>query len=118
MAYILVARVCKNGDRETAQGGKDAGPSDDSNRLTAPGHIAFDEMRQHENNQVPNGNQCDEASVSERVQPAQVAQGYHDKPVEVYSISISISLEASTSARRHDTHMNAVIQKRRSYKKP
>ncbi len=60
--------VCKDRDRKTAEGRQEASPTNDADRTSVLGDVALDEMRHHENDQVADRDQGDDARVLERIE--------------------------------------------------
>lgn len=75
--------ITKDDDRKTAEGREEAGPSDNPDGTSIFGDITLDEMCYYEDDQITNGDESDETSILERVQAAQITEGYNDEPINV-----------------------------------
>ena len=61
--HVLVASVRKDNDGEAAEGGDQTTPADYANVAAVFHGVAHDEMRQHQNHQVADGDESNDARV-------------------------------------------------------
>ncbi len=61
--YILMARIRKDNDWETAQARDSTSPSDDSDWSSISHCVSFDEVANNQNDQVSNRNERDDTGV-------------------------------------------------------
>lgn len=106
MTYVLMASICEYHHRQTAEESYGAVPVDNLH-ITSVLDGVRGEVVDHEDNQVADGDQRDEACVFERIQAPQEAQRYDDKhesrdpevPVHQEGIRIRIRVESPHDAR-------------------
>ena len=79
--------VRKDDDGETAQSWDESAPMDDSNWSSVCHSVAFEKMRQHQNSEVSDRHQCNNAGVLERVESTEEGKGNDDEPVKFSDIS-------------------------------
>lgn len=80
--HVLVARVGEDDDGEGGERGHDAGPFEDAQGrlvVSVGEGVVFREVVDHQDDQVPDGDQGDDRGVLERVQPAQEGEGDDDQ---------------------------------------
>ena len=78
--YVLVAGVCEHDDRQASQCLNRAGPGEYPDFASILECIAFNEVVDNENYEVPNRNERDDARVLERIQTTEERKGYHNQP--------------------------------------
>jgi len=81
-----VARVCKHYDRETLEGRNKTAPLDDSDYSSVGHSISFAEVVDDQNDQVSNGDQCDNTRVLERIKTAKECEGNDNEPMGISNV--------------------------------
>jgi hypothetical protein len=80
MTYILVACVCENNDWKRCKNLNRPLDVDDIDVATRGRGVADREVVDHKNDQITNGNERNNGSVLQAVEPAQKRKGYHNEP--------------------------------------
>ena len=81
-----MACVCKHYDWETLEGRNKTAPLDDSDHSSISHSISFTEVVNDQNDQVSNGDQCDNTRVLERIKTTKERERDDNEPMELSNV--------------------------------